>query len=146
MLFRSLALAQAWTWFVGMILMSNGLHTIGLIFQAPRRTMLGSAAYNDYPQFLLVEAAIGGIILGISGLMFYSNMLGTVFAGRKFKAGETIVTPEAEPLDPTPAPVWLDQWKPWIAVTLALIVLAYGPVLFYLISNLQMMAPGVMVK
>jgi cytochrome c oxidase subunit 1 len=141
-----LALAQAWTWFVGMILMSNGLHTIGLIFQAPRRTMLGSAAYNDYPQFLLVEAAIGGIILGISGLMFYSNMLGTVFAGRKFKAGETIVTPEAEPLDPTPAPVWLDQWKPWIAVTLALIVLAYGPVLFYLISNLQMMAPGVMVK
>ena len=42
---RRAALAQAWTWFVGMLLMSNGLHILGLNFGVPRRTSLGSAPY-----------------------------------------------------------------------------------------------------
>ncbi len=123
-----------------MILMSNGLHTLGLIFQAPRRTMLGVAPYNDYPQFFFVEAAIGGIILGISGLLFYANVLGTVFASKKLE--KPIEMPVAEPLDAHPAPAWLDQWRPWLAVTIALILIAYGPVLIQSISNLNLV-PGV---
>jgi len=137
---KSVALWQAWTWFIGMILMSNGLHTLGLIFQAPRRTMLGVAPYNDYPQFFFVEAAIGGIILGISGLLFYANVLGTVFASKKLE--KPIEMPVAEPLDAHPAPAWLDQWRPWLAVTIALILIAYGPVLIQSISNLNLV-PGV---
>jgi cytochrome c oxidase subunit 1 len=68
---RKLALAQAWTWFVGMLLMSNSLHLVGLVFSAPRRSMLGAAPYLEQlvPNWTLWEAAIGGIILGISGLL-----------------------------------------------------------------------------
>lgn len=138
---RKVALAQVWTWFVGMLLMSNGLHILGLNFGAPRRTMLGVAPYASGAwQPLLIEAATGGIILGISGLLYYANMLGTVFAGQK--VAKPVEMPVAEPMDPTPAPVWLDQWRPWIAVTLALILIAYGPILWQLIANANLTSPG----
>lgn len=129
-----LALWQAWTWFAGMLLMSNGLHIMGLNFGSPRRSMLGMAPYasGDW-QPLLIEAAIGGVILGISGLLFYTNMLGTVFSKKRLAV--EIEMPIAEALDEHPAPAWLDTWRPWLAVTVALIVISYGPVLYYLISN-----------
>jgi cytochrome c oxidase subunit I len=138
---RKIALWQAWTWFFGMLLMSNGLHILGLNFGMPRRTLISSAAYigADW-QPLLIEAAIGGVILGISGLLFYAVMLGTVFS--KKKLSEPIEMPVAEPMDPEPVPVWLDNWKPWIALTIVLIIIAYGPVLYYLFTNLNATSPG----
>ena len=42
---NKVAIWQAWTWFAGMLLMSNGLHILGLNFGSPRRTMLGVAPY-----------------------------------------------------------------------------------------------------
>lgn len=138
---RKVALWQAWTWFVGMLLMSNGLHILGLNFGAPRRTMLGIAPYasSDW-QPLLIEAALGGIILGISGLLFYANMLGTVFSKKVLT--EEIEMPVAEPMHPEPTPAWLDTWRPWLVGTFVLIILAYGPVLISMISNLNMTSPG----
>lgn len=139
---RKMALWQSWTWFVGMILMSNGLHTIGLNWGTPRRSMLGSAPYASADwQPLMIEAAIGGIILGVSGLLFYTNMLGTVFSKKKLE--EPIEMPVAEPLDPDHvSPLWLDRWRPWVTVTIALILLAYGPVLYNLIVNINLSSPG----
>lgn len=138
---RKIGLAQAWTWFIGMILMSNGLHILGLNFGMPRRTMIGVAQYvgADWNP-LLMEAAIGGIILGISGLLFYANVLGTVFSRKRLD--EPIEMPVAEALNPAPAPQWLDSWRPWLALTVVLILIAYGPVLFDLISNINMTSPG----
>lgn len=138
---RKVALWQAWTWFAGMILMSNGLHILGLNFGSPRRTMLGVAPYASPDwQPLLIEAAIGGVILGISGLLFYTNMVGTVFSKKTLT--EPIEMPVAEPLEATPTPAWLDTWRPWVVATLLLIVIAYGPILYYLISNLNLTSPG----
>lgn len=138
---RKVALWQAWTWFVGMVLMSNGLHILGLNFGSPRRTMLGVAPYASPDwQPLLIEAAIGGIILGISGLLFYTNMLGTVLSKKTLT--EPIEMPVAEPLEVRPTPAWLDTWRPWVYATLLLIVIAYGPLLYYLISNLNLTSPG----
>lgn len=141
LLSNKVALWQAWTWFVGMLLMSNGLHILGLNFGSPRRTMLGVAPYasSDW-QPLLIEAALGGIILGVSGLLFYYNMLGTVFSKKTLT--EEIEMPVAEPLDPHPAPAWLDTWRPWVVATLVLILVSYGPILVYLISNLNLTSPG----
>ncbi len=142
---RRAALWQVWTWFVGMLLMSNGLHIMGLNFGVPRRTMLGAAPYaSDAWNPLLIEAAVGGIILGVSGLLFYANMIGTAFSKKPLT--EPIEMPVAEPLDPTPAPLWLDRWRPWIAVTIALIILAYGPVLVDLITNINLTSPGFPVR
>ncbi len=138
---NKVALWQSWTWFVGMLLMSNGLHILGLNFGSPRRTMLGVAPYASADwQPLLIEAALGGIILGVSGLLFYTNMLGTVFSKKTLT--EEIEMPVAEPLEAHPAPAWLDSWRPWVVATLVLIVVSYGPILVYLISNLNLTSPG----
>jgi len=138
---RKVALAQAWTWFVGMLLMGNGLHILGINFGMPRRTMIGVAPYRlDAWNPMLIEAAIGGIILGISGLLFYAVVLGTVFSKKKLETA--IEMPVAESYDETPIPGWLDSWKPWLAVTILLIVVAYGPVLVDMITNANMTSPG----
>jgi len=141
------ALAQAWTWFVGMILFSNGLHVVGLNFGSPRRTMLGVAPYfNDAWTPLLIEAAIGATILGISGLLFYVVVIGTVFSKKTLE--EPIEMPIAEPYhDESHVPKWLDSFKPWIIATVVLILVAYGPMLFYFFSNAasRWTSPGFMV-
>jgi cytochrome c oxidase subunit 1 len=138
---RKAALWQAWTWFIGMLLMANGLHILGLNFGMPRRTMISAAQYVGVDwQPLLIESAIGGIILGISGLLFYAVMIGTVLSKKKLT--EPIEMPVAEPLDDTPVPAWLDNWKPWLALGIVLILVAYGPVLYYLFTNLNATSPG----
>jgi cytochrome c oxidase subunit 1 len=138
---RKAALWQVWTWFIGMLLMSNGLHILGLNFGMPRRTMISAAQYVGVDwQPLLIESAIGGIILGISGLLFYAVMIGTVLSKKKLT--EPIEMPVAEPLDDTPVPAWLDNWKPWLALGIVLILVAYGPVLYYLFTNLNATSPG----
>ncbi len=138
---RRMGLWQAWTWFVGMLLMSNGLHILGLNFGAPRRVPLGLAPYVESSwNPLMIEAAVGGIILGVSGLLFFGNMLGTVL--HKKYLTEPIEMPVAEPLEPVPAPKWLDSWRPWLVTTVVLILVAYGPVLFNMITNINMTSPG----
>ncbi len=132
-----MALWQCWTWFAGMILISNGLHILGLNFGAPRRSALGTAPYvADAWQPLMIEAAIGGIILGISGLLFYINIVGT--AASKEKLAEPIEMPVAEPLDANEVqnlPAWIDSWRPWLIATVALILIAYVPIFVTLISQ-----------
>ena len=137
-----LALAQAWTWFVGMLLMSNGLHILGLNFGAPRRSALGLAPYvSDAWQPMMIEAVTGGLILGVSGLLFYAVVVGTAVSRKT--ADQPTEMPIAEALDDKyRLPDWLDNWRPWLAATAALILVAYVPIFFYLISNLNMTSPG----
>ena len=139
LLSRKLALAQAWTWFFGMILFSNGYHAIGLYYSAPRRSMLGSAPYFDdrWTPFIL-ESTVGVTILALSATLFFVVILGTLVS-RKSKTLTEV--PIAEPLDPTPAPKWLDTWWPWLTGAIALIVISYGPMLFQLVRDMQLYAP-----
>jgi cytochrome c oxidase subunit 1 len=142
---RRLGLWQAWTWFAGMLLLSNGLHILGLNFGAPRRSALGGAPYVDASwNPMMIEAAIGGIILGISGLLFFGNMLGTVL--HKKRVTTPVEMPVAEPMEPEPIPSWLDTWRPWVVTTIVLILIAYGPVLINLISNINLTSPGFTIR
>ncbi len=136
-----LALAQAWTWFFGMLLFANAYHMLGLNYGAPRRTMLGAAPYAS-PEWTpyLIESAIGVILLLISATLFFAIIFGTVLIPRKLKT--PIEMPVAEPLDPTPAPAWLDRWFPWVAGAVALILISYGPMIFNLIQTMQLTSPG----
>lgn len=138
---RKLGVAQAWTWFIGMALMSNALHLLGLRFQLPRRTALAASGYIT-PEMLpfLIEEVIGGTILVLSGLFWLINMVGTVASKKKLEA--PIEMPVAEPLEATPSPAWLDRWRPWLAITFALIVIAYGPQLYIQISQIQSTSLG----
>jgi cytochrome c oxidase subunit I len=138
---RKMGLWQGWTWFVGMILMSSPLHMLGLWFSTPRRTMLGVAPYRatDWEPFMFI-GTIGALILLVSGILFYLNIVGTLFS--KQKLTEPIEMPVAEPLHPGPTPSWLENWRLWLAITIALILIAYGPVLIGMITNLNMTSPG----
>lgn len=132
-----LALWQAWTWFVGMLLMSNGLHVLGLNFSVPRRSALGTAPYvAEAWKPLMYEAVVGGLLLGVSGLIFYAIIIGTVAQRKTLE--EPIEMPVAEPYHPEEMdrqPAWLDRWRPWVVSAIALILIAYGPLLITLISN-----------
>ena len=143
---RKIALAQAWTWFIGMLLMSNGLHILGLNFGAPRRSALGTAPYVDAAwNPMQIEAAVGGIILGISGLLYFGNMLATALSRTRAEVREEM--PVAEPLHPEyVTPKWLDSWRPWLVTTILLILIAYGPVLVSMIANINLTSPGVQIR
>jgi cytochrome c oxidase subunit 1 len=140
---RRTALWQAWTWFVGMIIFSRGLHQLGMV-GAPRRTMLGAAAFTpDEWRVPLLIIGGGGVILFISGALFFANVLGTVFAGKKLPAGKIVDMPVAEAYSgPEAGPAWLSHWKPWLVVTVALILLAYGPILIEAFRTAEMTSPG----
>jgi cytochrome c oxidase subunit 1 len=137
-----LAVAQGWIWFIGMMIFSNAMHTVGLL-GAPRRTPLGVAPYvpaNWEPR--LIQTAIGGVILFVGAYLFVTIMVVTVL--RK-PAPATLVpqVPEAESIqDPQLTPSWLDRWAPWLTIAVLLIILVYGPNLFYQISNMQNTSPG----
>lgn len=137
-----LATFQAWAWLVGMALMSNGLHMLGLNYGAPRRTMLSAAPYKR-PEWnpFLVEIAVGGTILFIAYLLYFVVMLGTVFAGKRLE--QPIEMPVAEAMqDPQLTPGWLDAWRPWLAGTIILLIIAYGPALYEMLVNGQKIIQG----
>jgi cytochrome c oxidase subunit 1 len=140
---RRLGLAQAWLWFIGMGIFSNALHRLGLMGM-PRRTMIGAAPYLQ-PAWgsSLHLVGIGGAILFLSALLYFANILLTLAASRE-PASEM---PEfAEAISgPEHAPAVLDSWRPWLALTAALIAIAYGPIMVRLLATTPFNAAGLRV-
>ncbi len=137
------ALAQAWLWFIGMIVFSNSLHILGLL-GAPRRTPLNAAPYIP-PEWnsRLLQAGLGGAILFVSAILYLVVIIATVTSKVKVTASEQVVPPVAEALqDPATSPAWLDRWTPWLVGMAVLIVIAYGPQLYEQISNIALNSPG----
>ncbi|MEZ5217621.1 MAG: b(o/a)3-type cytochrome-c oxidase subunit 1 [Ilumatobacteraceae bacterium] len=142
-----LAVFQAWSWFVGMIVFSNAMHMLGLL-GAPRRTPLGEALYvPDEWQGNLLRTSLGGGILLVSLISFIAVMIGTA---RAPKATDPALVPEmpiAEPLrHPQLTPVWLDRFKPWLIGAAVLLLISYGPQMIDQISNIRLNAPGASFK
>lgn len=81
---------------------------------------------------------IGGMVLFISLCIFLVQMVMTL----RSKVKADVDMPIAEPLHTEPIPNWLNNWKPWLAGTVGLILVAYGPVLIGLISSIASNAPG----
>ena len=137
------AVVQAWTWFVGMVIFSNAMHMLGLL-GAPRRTPLGEAPYvpEEWNGHLL-RVSIGGTILLISAITYLVVMWKTL-RGPKALPSEVPEAPIAESLrDAQLTPVWLDRFKPWLIVAALLVLLAYGPQLVDQIVNMNLNSPGV---
>jgi cytochrome c oxidase subunit 1 len=136
------AVIQAWLWFVGMLIFSNAMHVVGLL-GAPRRTPLGVAVYvPDEWKGHLFRVGLGGAILLIAAYMFIWTIIKTVRNKERVAAGE-IEVPIAESMrDPQETPAWLDSWKPWLAGTVALILLAYGPQIYLMLRDMQLTSPG----
>ena len=140
---RRMALGQAWTWFFGMLIFGNAYHSLGLYQGAPRRTMLGEAPYATAEWTpLLMYSMIGITLLFISSTLYFLNMLGTVTIAKTESMGEL---PMAQPIDPKPAPKWLDTWWPWVNGAIALLILSYGPMLYQLFRDSEWLWPGLRV-
>ena len=137
---RRLALTQVWLWFVGMAIFSHAMHQLG-IMGAPRRTMLGAAAYVQ-PEWrsLMAWVGIGGTILFLSSLLYFLNIVLTLVASRR----PAPAPPEfAEAMSgPDHSPLILDRWRPWLALAAVLIAIAYGPTLLRLAVTTPLTTPG----
>jgi cytochrome c oxidase subunit I len=139
------AQVQVWLWVAGMVPFSASHHLLGLHFGVPRRTMLGAAPYlsSEWNPLLLL-AAVGGVLLWASVVLYFVVVLGTVFASRKLV--RPVEMPVAEAVrDLQETPEWLDAWKPWLIVTMVLIVFSYGPPLADLIRNVNLSSAGLRV-
>jgi len=126
--YKGLALAQPYTWFIGMTLMSNALHRQGLA-GVPRRTSEPEYAGIEYevPFGTMAEmdwqVAIGGIILFVSLVLFLVVIGGTWWAGSPATNVDDTIPP---PLSgPEHSPKILDNLKLWMGVAVVLVIIAY---------------------
>ena len=131
---------QVWLWFFGMAFLGRGLAMLGLE-GAPRRTWMALANYElpgaELAGFL---SAVGGIILFVSTMLYFYNVIMTVF----FQAEPAGIRdiPLAEPMDGgLPVPGWLDRLKPWVVTTVFISAIAWGPMLWQILMTPSTM-PG----
>ena len=132
---RKIAVIQAWLWFFGMALMSRGMSWAGMA-GAPRRTALGSAPYVP-PEWVTAFnwAAVGGAILTVSGVLFFTVLIMTALRGQREATGGVEV-PLAEPLIPDePIPAYLDRFRPWVLGATVLVIVTYGPALVGMLTS-----------
>ena len=127
--YSTLALSQPYTWFIGMTLMSNGLHRAGLA-GIPRRVAEPMYRLVEYdPPFGTVSEMQWQIAIGAT-LLFVSLVSFLVVVGVNWgRADET--APDIDDTLPSPlsgpehSPKILDNMKLWIGIAVVLVLLAY---------------------
>jgi cytochrome c oxidase subunit 1 len=130
---RTTALIQVYLWLAGMFLFSFGMHWAGLLGE-PRRTDIAAAVYRSADwRVPSLFTGIGGLLLFISLILLIWNLAVTAFFSSRSPAKEM---PKAEAADGAqPIPAFLDRWGLWLGVTVILIGIGYGPILFELIRT-----------
>lgn len=122
---ETLAQLQLWSWFIGMVIMTTPWHVLGLLGQ-PRR--ISSVIYNSvltlaWEPFELAMI-VGGIVLLASACLFVFILYKTQAEGAGAMT-ETAADSLTEPAS-APVPAWLNDFKIWNRLILALMVLSYG--------------------
>ncbi len=143
---RSVALAQVVTWFVGMTFMSNAMHRAGLL-GIPRRT--AEPLYEGFEYSAVVgsvgelqaQIALGGLLLSLSLLLFFANLIGTV---RNSKSDSLPANEYAETLSgPEDSPLVLDNLKLWTGIAIVLVIFAYTFPLLSIIERGGLFGPDI---
>ena len=122
---------QGWLYFVGVMIFSNALMWGGLLGM-PRRTFMARAAYVKYePSWRLpgILTGIGGTLMFVSAALFFLVIVMTVFFGNQQVERDIPLTETIRPPADSGWQLQLDKFRYWVAVTVVLIVLAYGPFL-----------------
>ena len=137
---RGMALAQAWMWFIGMLIFSTTLHELGLRGM-PRRTMISQASYFQ-PEWsaLLPWVGVGGTLLFVSGSLYLLNLLLTLTVSRAPAPAVPEFAISAGP--PEDGPAILNRLRPWVVTAVIFLVIAYGPTLARLVATSRLNAPG----
>lgn len=131
---NKLAIIQAIVWTVGMSIMSGAMHIVGLM-GAPRRsdfsTYGGAEQATEWIPYQIAQA-VGGTILFVGIILILYIVVNLLFFAPKgeteFPVGE--VSENAEK-----TPMWLENWKIWLTICIALILFAYTVPVIDMIQN-----------
>lgn len=134
--FQRLNVLVPYMWLIGVILMSTGMSIPG-IEGMPRRTNIGLTYLNPESEFFRPDwvfwsylSVIGGTTMFISMFSYFIIFFSTLFS--KKTVVEELYIPTAQSLDE--AGTSFSSFKPWIAILLVLILVAYIPT-FYDLSK-----------
>ena len=124
-----LAKVQPYLWFLGMALFSFTGHIAGLMGLPRRVFTTGYAGAEQAEAWATMTSisALGGVVLFASAGFFVLVMIGTLLAGKRSSAVETIewAEPLARPEGGFKAGIWDRLWL-WFALAVVLVVIAYG--------------------
>jgi len=129
-LFRpKVALTQVWLWFIGVMLFARGQMWSGLEGQ-PRRLWIQASQYIEESWNAgNVLTGIGGTLMFISGMLFFTVMIGTLLS-KKEESADGFEMPVAETIHPeSETPKLLDRLGLWLLAAVVLVLIAYLPVL-----------------
>jgi len=132
-------------WLLGVALFSTGLSVAGLLGE-PRRTNLGltyanaasplfQPAWSPWSQL----TAVGGVIMSLAMLAFFVVFFATLFGRRRNAPALALPVAEAY-LDEDFAA--LRNFTPWVAAALALLLIAYAPPIYSIVSGSAQSMPG----
>ena len=143
---RSVALVQVVLWFIGMTFMTNSMHRAGLIGM-PRRTAepqydgfefetaVGSVSELD------AQIALGGVLLTLSLVLFFANIIGTAFGSRSDNLPDNGYAEALSGSDD--APRVLDNLKLWTAIAVVLVIIAYSLPLMSIVDRGGLYGPDI---
>jgi cytochrome c oxidase subunit 1 len=142
--FPKLNLWTPWLWLIGVSIFSTGLSVAGVLGE-PRRTNLGLMHDNPAMARHLSEwyvwdvmGAIGGIIMFLSTVLFFINFFGAIFRRSQEERGRIrFPTSEAHHDERLP---WFENFKPWVALMILAILIAYIPPLYQITRGNQQKA------
>ena len=126
-----LACFQGWLYFIGVMIFSDALMWGGLLGM-PRRTMMTRAAYVKYEPSWKVPGlltGLGGSIMFLAAMLFFLIILMTIFFGKQQAAHDIPLTETILPPADSGWQLQLDKFRYWVALTVILIAIAYGPFL-----------------
>lgn len=139
-----LAIVQVYLWFIGMAIMSTAMHWAGLL-GSPRRTsdvtyFGAQGAATWHPE--MVWAAIGGVIIAISVLLFIIVATGTFLADVRASDAPSSFAFASTREDALATPAAFDRLTRWGLVAIALALLAYAGPITEQLSAHPYLAPG----
>lgn len=141
---RGMAVASQWLWFLGMFIMTFALHWMGFLYAIPRRAHISGSsiameAYKESSAWMVLNI-VSGIILLIAAILFFYVIFASALQNRRDPSqvlAEVPFTavmskPEGSGLAQLTERVWF-----WFGLAALLVVLAYGPVLFQMFTNMN---------
>jgi cytochrome c oxidase subunit 1 len=137
--FPRLNLWSPWLWLIGVCIFSTGLSVSGVLGE-PRRTNLG-LMYNNPAMaphlskwyFWDMMGAVGGSIMFLSTVLFFLNFFAAMFMKSREERG-TIRFPTSEAHHNERLP-WFENFKPWVALMILAITIAYVPPLYQILTG-----------
>jgi len=138
LLSRRLALASAWTWFVGMMIFGVGMHWQGIL-AVPRRALVSAAPDWAYAGTEVPAAITGvsGVFLLLAIILFFTVLIGTITSGQKLAENERPAIPFVDAVELRSEGVLkvLDMVWGWFLIAALLVAVAYLPTLIDMFIN-----------